>query len=143
MPKQATQSRREFLLLCAGVALATTAPQSAPRCRHGTRGPGEHPDPRPGIDASKVLTHDQLAENPDVIPVFDKIREIPGVVDGIRCQCGCADTPGYYSLLSCYEGEAMARHCRICQGQGRMVYRLHQAGKSLDEIRHAVDVRYG
>lgn len=140
---QASHSRREFLLLCAGVALAAGVPQPA-RCGRAVKhGPGDHPDPRPGIDASKVLTHEQLAENPDVVPVFDMVREIPGVVDGIRCQCGCADTPGYYSLLSCYEGEAMARHCRICQGQGRMVYRLHQAGKSLDEIRHAVDVRYG
>ena len=65
------------------------------------------------------------------------------VVDGIRCQCGCADSPGYYSLLSCYEGDAMAKSCPICQGQGRLAHRLHKAGKSLDEIRAAIEARYG
>jgi hypothetical protein len=37
----------------------------------------------------------------------------------------------------------MARHCQICQGQGRLAHRLHKDGKSLDEIRAAIDARYG
>jgi hypothetical protein len=51
--------------------------------------------------------------------------------------------PGYYSLLSCFEGDAMARSCPICQGEGRLVARLHKEGKTLDEIRAAVDAKYG
>ena len=80
---------------------------------------------------------------PHAIDVFDQVREIPEIVDGIRCQCGCADQPGFYSLLSCYESDGMARFCEICQGEGRMVYRLHKSGQSLDEIRAAIDARYG
>jgi hypothetical protein len=104
---------------------------------------GPHPTPRPGITADKVLTKDQLADAPKAIPAFEMVREIPEVVDGIRCQCGCADNPGYYSLLSCYEGDAMAKSCPICQGQGRLAYRLHKDGKTLDEIRGAIEARYG
>jgi hypothetical protein len=135
--------RREFLgraiaalggLLLAGRPLRAAAPAA--------RG-GPHPTPRPGITAANVLSHDQLASAPHAIDVFDQIREIPGIADGIRCQCGCADTPGFYSLLSCYESEGMARFCDICQGEGRMVYRLHKAGQSLDEIRAAIDARFG
>jgi hypothetical protein len=37
----------------------------------------------------------------------------------------------------------MARMCFICQGEGRMTYRLHTAGSTLDEIREAIDARYG
>ena len=103
---------------------------------------GKHPEPRPGIDASKVLTREQLAEHPDAISAFDQVREIPQIVDGIRCSCGCASREGFYSLLSCYEGEGMARHCEVCQGTGRMAYRLHKQGKTLNEIREAVDLRY-
>ena len=103
---------------------------------------GKHPDPRPGIDASRVLSRDQLAEHPDAITAFDQVREIPQIVDGIRCSCGCATREGFYSLLSCYEGDGMARHCEVCQGTGRMAYRLHQQGKTLNEIREAVDLRY-
>jgi hypothetical protein len=102
----------------------------------------KHPDPRPGIDASKVLTREQLADHPDAITAFDQVREIPQIVDGIRCSCGCASREGFYSLLSCYEGEGMARMCEVCQGTGRMAYRLHKQGKSLKEIREAVDLRY-
>jgi len=105
---------------------------------------GDHPTPRPGITSAKVLTKDQLgAEHADAAPVFDMVREIPEVVDGIRCNCGCAELPGYYSLLSCFEGEAMARHCGICQGQARVAVRLHKEGKSLDEIRTAIDAKFG
>jgi len=63
--------------------------------------------------------------------------------NGIRCNCGCAELPGFYSLLSCYESAGMARLCPICQGQGRMAYRLFTSGKTLDEIRVAIDARYG
>jgi hypothetical protein len=89
-----------------------------------------------------VLTRDQLADHPGAISAFDQVREIPQIVDGIRCSCGCASREGFYSLLSCYEGEGMARMCEVCQGTGRMAYRLHQQGKSLREIREAVDLRY-
>ncbi|MEZ4457977.1 MAG: CYCYC family (seleno)protein, partial [Gemmatimonadales bacterium] len=62
----------------------------------------------------------------------------------IRCQCGCAEQDGNYSLLSCFEApDPMGRQCLICQGQARLVHRLHAAGKTLDEIRRGVDARYG
>lgn len=104
-----------------------------------------HPTPRAGITAARVLTAAQLRAigAPEAIDTFDEVRQIPQIVDGIRCHCGCADEPGYYSLLSCYEGDGMARLCAFCTGQGRMAFRLARAGSSLDEIRAAIDNRYG
>jgi hypothetical protein len=113
-------------------------------CHAPRREPHPHPTPRPGITAERVLTEAQLGAWVDALPAFDDVRQIPEIVDGIRCNCGCAETPGYYSLLTCYEGEdAMARFCHICQGQGRLAFRLHQAGKTLDEIRTMIDARFG
>ena len=87
---------------------------------------------------------DQLAGKPQLVGPFDAVRAIPEVIDGIRCNCGCAHSDGFYSLLSCYEGkDAMARECAICLGQGRLAVRLHKAGKSLDAIRAAVDAKFG
>ena len=134
-------SRRSFLARLSatvGVLLPSLSRLAAAR-----RAPGPHPTPRPGVTSEKVLTKEQLAETPKLIELFDQVREIPQIVDGIRCQCGCADLPGNYSLLSCYEGDAMARHCPICQGEARMAYRLHKDRKSLDEIRASIDSRYG
>ena len=90
------------------------------------------------------MPHEQLADEAELIELFDGVREIPEVIDGIRCQCGCAASEGFYSLLTCYEGEnAMAKMCHICQGEGKLAVRLHKEGKSLDEIRAAIDAKFG
>lgn len=85
-----------------------------------------------------------LARSPHLVPLFDDVRAIPQIIDGIRCHCGCADLDGHYSLLTCYEGEdAMAKICPICQGMGRVAVRMHKTGRSLDDIRVAVDAQFG
>ena len=127
--------RRNFCSLMAFALLPGTIRRS--------RGRRPHPEPRPGITAEKVpavadLTHKSAGLT------FDQVRQIPHLVDGIRCHCGCAENPDHYSLLSCYEGkDAMAQHCAICQGQGRLAFRLSREGKTLDEIRAAIDQEYG
>lgn len=111
---------------------------------HGPRARGPHPKPRPGITAAKMMTPAQLERRNDVADAFEGVRAIPQVIDGLRCHCGCAEIPGFYSLLSCYEGtEAMALICPICQGEGRMAARLHKEGSTLAEIRAALDAKYG
>lgn len=132
-------TRRGFLLGCAGALVAAAPPRSA---LAWARAAGPHPEPRPGIDASKVLTSEQLQDE-DAVRAFDAVRKIPRIADGIRCHCGCAERPGYYSLLSCYEGEGMAQMCLICQGEGMLAERLHRDGRTLDEIRAAIDARFG
>ena len=138
------ESRRRFLRRSLGalLALAGVAPARIAGAA-GTRATGHHPTPRAGIDASKVLTREQLTEHPAAEPVFAMVRKIPQVVDGIRCQCGCADLEGFYSLLSCYEADGMAQHCVICQGEARLAFRMHEQGKTLDQIRDAIDAKFG
>lgn len=134
---QLIASRRQFL----STASAALATMFLPRLAHAARLP--HPTPRPGITGANVLTKAQLAGKPKLIPLFDSMREMAEVADGIRCNCQCEHPPAMYSLLSCYEGDGMARDCAVCQGQGRLVARLHKAGKTLDEIRTAVDAKFG
>jgi hypothetical protein len=139
-------SRRAFIATGLG-ALATLLASAAVARAHapvfGERADEPHPDPRPGITGANVATREQLADVTVLIPLFDSVRAIPEIADGIRCRCGCADMPGYRSLLSCYEGaSAMARECRTCQAQGRLAARLHKSSKSLDEIRAAIDKKF-
>lgn len=101
-----------------------------------------HPTPRPGVNASRVLKSAALGERRKVIEVVDLVRQIPQVVDGIHCYCGCAELPESYSLLSCFEGGGMARHCAVCQNEARLAFRLNRAGRTLNEIRAAIDERY-
>jgi hypothetical protein len=133
-------SRRNALARLAALVLV---PVVLPRRLHAQPRVA-HPTPRKGITGDKVLTAAQLASAPHLVELFDGVRNIPQVVDGIRCHCGCADMDGHYSLLSCYESEAaMAKICPICQGEGRVAVRLAKAGKSLDEIRAAIDAQFG
>jgi hypothetical protein len=137
-------SRRHFLGACSAAVATLLIPgrvASAAGRRLGV--PGPHPTPRAGITGEHVLTKEQLASKPKLIPLFDSVREIPEVVDGIRCNCGCTNPPEFYSLLSCYEGKGMAQSCGVCQGQGRLAVRLHKEGKTLDEIRAAIDAKFG
>ena len=140
------QSRRQFvrrsvsaLLAMVGLARARAAGAQG---SGGVVGSAPHPTPRAGIDASKVLKREQLTEHPSAEPVFAMVRKIPHVVDGIRCQCGCADLPEFYSLLSCFEADGMAQHCVICRGEASLAFRMHEQGKSLDQIRAAIDKQF-
>jgi hypothetical protein len=90
-----------------------------------------------------VLSAEELAKFPNLMPLYDGIRAIPHIADGIECMCGCAGEPGYRSLLSCFEEGRMALGCMVCQSEGRMVVRLHNAGRTLAQIREAVDARFG
>ena len=133
-------SRRGFLALVPGALLMVAARRAWP-LSSAVGGP-KHPVPRPGIDASKVMpskdVHDEKSRE-----AFDLVRQIPRVADGIRCHCGCAEMEGFYSLLSCFEADGMAQHCDVCQGLARLAHRMHRAGKSLDQIRVAVDAYPG
>lgn len=135
-------SRRRFMELL--IALGAV-PLAARRGRG--QGPSwrqsDHPDPRPGIDASRVLSSEFLSDYPAVADIYEGIRRIPEIADGIRCRCGCAESAGMRSLLTCYESNGMALSCLICQSEGRAVARWHDAGRTLDEIRDAVDARFG
>lgn len=138
-------TRRGFL----AVVPALLAAPLLGRPRSGVAAPfsalrGEHPDPRPGIDASEVVPAEDLeAYGERVREVYDMVREMPHVADGIGCFCGCATRPGYRSLLTCYYADGMASGCAICQGEARLVHRRWKEGQSLDQIRRAVDARYG
>jgi len=136
-------SRRSFVVSAAGSVLAMVsgvAPAGA-SWRLSVGRARAHPEPRPGIDGSRVLAAADVA--PRLKELFDQIRAIAEIVDGVRCHCGCADVPDMYSLLSCYEGTGMAQFCEVCQGEGRLVARLRGEGRTLAEIRKAVDDRFG
>ena len=138
---------------CAAASLGLVTGGLSPRSaqaglrRHICRPPGltgPHPEPRPGIDASHMPAVERVRGHPHAVTAFDEGRAIPGILDGIRCQCGCASEAGMRSLLSCYEGnDAMALDCDICQGEAHLAYRLHGEGRTLDQIRAAIDARYG
>ncbi len=127
-------TRRAFLALASGLLALPKAVRAAV----------PHPDPRPGIDASLVLTREQLGRAPESVKaVYDMVREIPQIADGLGCNCGCSALPSYRSLLTCFYENRMAIGCVICQGEAKLAYRRFKDGQSLEQIRRAIDARFG
>ena len=104
--------------------------------------PAEHPEPRAGVTSDKVLPASTLSEHPDVVSVYAMAKEIPEVLDGLYCHCECSKHSGHYSLLECFESDH-GSHCDICLGEAELAYRMTKEGKTLAEIRAAIDARFG
>ena len=131
-------ARRHFLAMMPLLLLGRPARARADQVPRKPK----HPEPRPGITSARVL-RDGMLTDLSLAPVFAMVRDIPQIVDGIRCNCGCAEIEGFYSLLSCYEKDGMAQHCVICQGQAQLAHKLHAEGWSLRGIRRAIDAVFG
>ena len=109
------------------------------------REPLPHPDPRPGITADKVLKASELGDRPKkgVLSAYDAAREMPQVFDGLACGCGCSDHAGTHrSLLVCYES-MQPTGCASCREEADFVAKMARDGKTLAEIRTAVDKKFG
>ena len=142
MSKGSKHGRRAFLAMLPVALLAVGSARGwASVMVEGPPRQKRHPEPRRGIDASRVVKADALQGDADAIETFDMVREIPQVIDGLRCSCGCDEVEGFHSLLSCFETDGMARHCDVCRGNARLAHRLHRQGRTLREIRVAIDAR--
>jgi len=137
--------RRAFVRTAGAVAIGLFVPERLFGVRGPERrGPTDHPDPRPGIDAHGVISADALRADgyaDEVVEVFDMVRQMPQIADGLACYCGCM-LLGNRSLLECYHEGGMARGCPICQGEGKLAHRRWEEGQTLEQIRRAIDARF-
>lgn len=99
-----------------------------------------HPDARPGITGANVLRGEIVPSR--ARETYTIAARIPEVLDALYCHCECHEREETRSLLACFEDD-MATTCGICQGQARMAGEMHAQGKSLTEIRAALDQRWG
>jgi len=103
---------------------------------------GAHPDPRPGITAERVLTDAAIPHTPGAAEAYVAARAAAGTLDGVYCHCDCSKHSGHRSLLTCFESEHGA-YCDICMGEAMMAAQMASRGTSLQEIRAAIDARFG
>lgn len=112
----------------------------------GAGGEGEvashHPAPRPGITPVKVLPVSFVPRTPGAAEAYAAARTAFGTLDGVYCYCDCSKHSGHRSLLTCFESEHGA-YCDICMGEAMVASGMSQQGKSLEDIRAAIDLRFG
>lgn len=131
--------RRAAPWVVTAVALGAVALLLIPR---GQR--SRHPEPRAdaGAMAITVLPAANFARNPQAATAYQVARQIPQVLDGLYCYCHCKENMRHRSLLTCFQSEHAAA-CDICMGEAQMAYQMTGDGKSLQDIRVAIDLAYG
>jgi hypothetical protein len=103
---------------------------------------GEHPTPRDGVTAERVLRTVAVPRTPGAIEAYAAARRVPAVLDGVYCYCDCSKHSGHRSLLTCFESEHGA-YCDICMGEAVLAARLQAEGAALERIRAAIDAQFG
>lgn len=101
-----------------------------------------HPTPRPGITAAKVVPQSLVPRTPGASEAYAAARKAAATLDGVYCHCDCSKHAGHRSLLTCFESEHGA-HCDICMGEAVLAGEMAARGKSLTEIRTAIDRQFG
>jgi hypothetical protein len=136
-------ARRLFVLQVAAIVAMLGADRNAfARSLIGRRSGFPHPEPRAGITGENVLGESELGERRPVLEAYAAARTHPELFDGVYCACRCDKSLNHRSLLSCFEGRQPIG-CMACREEAELVGRLARKGKSLDEIRVAVDTEFG
>ena len=126
------------LLALAGVVFLTR-----PAGGGGGGGGGAiHPTPRPGITAAKVLGDPAIPRTLGAQEAYAAARNAAATLDGVYCHCDCSKHAGHRSLLTCFETDHGA-FCDICMGEAMLASGMAKQGKSLTDIRAAIDRQFG
>ena len=136
-------TRRRFLLQLSALVASPGFWRSA-HAEGLTLEPGgfPHPDPRPGITAALVLAESDLPDRRRVRQAYAAARAHPELFDGVFCACRCDTSMEHRSLLSCFESRQPVG-CMACREEAELVAKMARDGKTLDEIRRAVDEEFG
>ena len=144
MPNSAVD-RRGFLVRASGLLAIAAYDRTKFRLADPVRSGFEHPEPRPGITGEHVLTAEALgtSRKERVLAAYDAARTYPEIFDGLACACGCTGKNGTHrSFLTCFE-TLQPTGCYGCQEQSEFVVKLIKDGKTLADIRAAMDKKWG
>jgi hypothetical protein len=74
--------------------------------------------------------------DPSIKEAYVVALKIPQILAQQPCYCGCSNI-GHHSLLDCYRS-SHAADCIICVKEAILASRMHDAGKTVREIRAAI-----
>ena len=140
--KRSKQTNPRNLWL-AGLAIAVPAAAVVAVALVGGHSGADHPEPRPDVTGEHVLHSGSVPRTyPNAVESYQIARQIPAVLDGMRCFCACKATLGHRSLLSCFEDDHGAQ-CEVCQDEALIAADVGRRGGTLEDARRAVDARFG
>ena len=103
-------------------------------------------------DATPAATASKAATLPTPLPAdrfqgrvreaYKAAAEIPDVLAGVRCYCGCDKSQGHRNLLDCFVDDHGAT-CNHCMNEALDAHALFMTGTPPDEISQFIDKKYG
>jgi hypothetical protein len=94
------------------------------------------------VTAERVLPPSLVLTTPaQAAAAYAAARSAPQLLDGLYCHCECAKHFGHRSLLTCFESDHGGQ-CDICMGEALLATSLAAGGRTLDQIRRAIDERF-
>jgi hypothetical protein len=134
-PRQASKTVR-YTVVALGVVVLLLGLASTRQAN------AHHPEPRTGITSAEVQPPSRYADYPQVSAVYEMAAAVPEVLDGLYCHCDCSIHSEHRSLLTCFRDDHGAA-CDVCLAEASLAYKMTNEGRSLKEIRKAVDDLYG
>lgn len=100
----------------------------------------------PTVSVGKMTETGQVLQSKDFFRAanaYQIAEEMPQTLDALYCYCKCKESPTlrHKTLLTCYTSDHAAK-CGICMHEAEMASDLTKQGKSIPEIRAAVDAFY-
>ena len=99
-----------------------------------------HPAPRTEAEQLATAHPDDFGAYPEIKETYKMAAQIKSTLDGLFCYCHCKGG-GHYSLLDCFRDEHGAG-CDICLAEAQLAFRMKNEGRSLEEIRVAIDTQF-
>jgi hypothetical protein len=105
--------------------------------------PRHHDGPPPrGENLAPIMTPDQIKVQgfmlPQQIKAYEMAAKVPNTLYQMPCYCRCDRSVGHESLRSCFES-AHGAHCSTCMQEAIFAYQQQKAGKSVKQIRAAIE----
>lgn len=100
-----------------------------------------HPEPRTDLTGVTVAPASRYEQYPRIARIYAMAAEVPQVLDGLYCHCDCSKHSGHRSLLACFQDDHGAG-CDVCLHEASLAHQMTTEGRSLKEIRRAIDEFY-
>ncbi|MBD8025791.1 PCYCGC domain-containing protein [Ureibacillus sp. Re31] len=161
--------KKIFPLFASIILLLSACGNAAKDEHHSEEHANEHADQSLENDSSTTHNHlsgdlqettDSVKQLPsfldsqpeDIRLVYEVAGQATDILEWIPCYCGCGESAGHRNNLNCFIAEKRddgsvvwddhGTRCQVCLEIAVESVQMYQQGKSLKEIRQAIDAKY-
>lgn len=101
--------------------------------------------PQATVPSQPKRVLDPMQFSGEVKLAYQVARDIPQVLQQLKCYCGCdnpAHSPYHRNLYECFT-DTHGANCQVCVDEALLASNMYARGASVYEIRAAIDEKFG